>query len=134
MADLADLKPQKDTVEVLLKHPVTEADLMNDDGTQMTITVYLPHAKEYKEAQYALQNFRLKKIQKNRGRSEFTAQELEGGVIDVMAQTIASWNITYGGKKPKLSVATAKEVLAEYYWIRDQITEAVDEAQVFTKA
>ncbi|HEY9819108.1 MAG TPA: hypothetical protein V6D20_25345 [Candidatus Obscuribacterales bacterium] len=133
MTDLSKLKPEKDTVEVLIKHPITDEDLLNDDGTQMTITVYLPHSKEFKEASYEVQNRRLKAVQKNRGKVDLDAEKLDREALELEAKTIAAWDITYGGKKPKLSLEAAKEVLSDLPWLRDQIAEAVANAQVFTK-
>ena len=46
----------------------------------------------------------------------------------------ASWNITYGGENPKLSVAKAREIYDEVFWIKAQVEEALAESLDFTKA
>jgi hypothetical protein len=53
-------------------------------------------------------------------------------VLRFFCKSTSSWNITYGGKKPKFSVAVAKEVYQEVFWIRDQIEEAVANSLDFT--
>jgi hypothetical protein len=37
--DLMNLIPTTDAIEVVIKHPSTFEPLLNDDGTEMTITV-----------------------------------------------------------------------------------------------
>ena len=47
MSDLNDLVPTSDTIDVVLKHPTTGEILTNDDdGSQMTVTVYAPPPKK----------------------------------------------------------------------------------------
>ena len=74
--DLKKLIPENDTVTITLKHPGTGAVLQNEDGSDMTISFYLPHAKEAKKAQHAITNRRLKKMSSGK-KFELTAEELE---------------------------------------------------------
>ena len=97
----------------------------------MVITVYAPHSKEYKAVLHEQTNRRLKQAQ-GKKKMEFTAEDLEASGIEVLCKSTCSWNITYGGKKPKFSVAVAKEVYQEVFWIRDQIEEAVANSLDFT--
>lgn len=127
MTDLSDLKPKSSTLDVILKHPVSEETLFNEDKSEMSITVYLPHSPEYKAVQHELTNRRLKKK-----KVDITAEELEEFTYEVLAKTTKGWDITYGGEKPKFSVEKAKEVYSEVFWIKDQIEEAVAEHQDFT--
>ena len=48
--DLKNLTPTSDTVDVTIVHPTTLEPLTNDDKSEMTITMYAPHSKEYKAA------------------------------------------------------------------------------------
>lgn len=131
--DLANLKPTSDTVEVFIKHPTTFDQLSNDDGSEMTITVYAPHSKEYKQVAHAKMDQRLKQAQ-NKKKVEITAADLEKAGIELLAEVTKDWDITFGGEKPEFSVAKAKEVYEDVFWIRDQIEEAVAESLDFTKA
>ena len=131
--DLKDLTPTNDTVDVKLVHPVTFDPLVNDDGSQMTITVYAQHSKEYKKASHEQTNRRLKQAQ-GRKRIEITAEDIEDMSVEMLAQTTKSWDITFDGKKPKLTIEKAKDIYKEVFWIRDQIEEALSSSLDFTKA
>lgn len=127
--DLADLKPKSDTVEVILKHPKTEEVLMNPDGTEMTITVYLPHSKEHKKARHKRTDLFIKK-----GKQNLTAAEIEDLGTELLAETTKDWNITFNGEKPKLNMGNAKKVYEEVFWIKPQVEGAIGEALDFTIA
>ena len=131
--DLINLKPTSDTVEVALVHPNTGAALKNDDKTPMTITVYASHSKEHKAVLHEQTNKRLKAMQSGK-KQDFTAQDIEEATLALLSKITADWNITYGGEKPKLSVAKAKELYEEVFWIKDQIEGALADSLDFTKA
>jgi hypothetical protein len=131
--DLMDLKPTSETVDVLLKHPTTFEPLTNEDGSNMVITVYAPHSKDYKSAMHEQTNKRLKQSQAKK-KVDFTSEDLEESTLSLLANVTKSWKITYGGVKPQLTVPKAKEVYAEVFWIKDQIEEAVADSLDFTKA
>ena len=131
--DLINLKPTSDTVEVALVHPNTGAALKNDDKTPMTITVYASHSKEHKAVLHEQTNKRLKAMQSGK-KQDFTAQDIEEATLTLLSKVTADWNITYGGEKPKLSVAKAKDIYEEVFWIKDQIEGALADSLDFTKA
>ena len=131
--DLINLKPTSDTVEVALVHPNTGAALKNDDKTPMTITVYASHSKEHKAVLHEQTNKRLKAMQSGK-KQDFTAQDIEEATLALLSKITADWNITYGGEKPKLSVAKAKDIYEEVFWIKDQIEGALADSLDFTKA
>jgi hypothetical protein len=130
--DLKKLIPENDTVTITLKHPGTGAVLQNEDGSDMTISFYLPHAKEAKKAQHEITNRRLKKMSSGK-KFELTAEELEDLSVESLAKTTVDWNLTYDGDKPKYTVAKAKEIYSEIFWIRGQVEEAIAESMDFTK-
>jgi len=129
--DLKDLKPKSDTVDVEIVHPSTMEPLKNEDGSIMTITMYAPHSKEYKEVIHEQTNKRLKQSAKNK-KVEITAEELEKTGLLLLAKTTKKWNITFGGEQPKFSVDKAVDIYDEVFWIRDQIEEAVSDSLDFT--
>tara|TARA_R110000851_G_C12756338_1_gene532605 strand:- start:159 stop:557 length:399 start_codon:yes stop_codon:yes gene_type:complete len=131
--DLMNLKPTSETVEVKLVHPNTGDNLKNDDKTDMTITVYASHAKEHKAAMHEQTNKRLKTMQSGK-KATFKSEEIEESTLALLSKITASWDITYNGEKPKLSVAKAKELYEEVFWIKDQIEEAMADSLDFTKA
>lgn len=131
--DLMDLKPTSNTVEVTLKHPNTGVVLKNDDKTDMTIVVYASHSKEYKTLIHEQTNKRLKAMQGSKS-TDITAQEMEEATLDMLSKITSEWNITYNKEQPKLSVAKAKKIYDEVFWIKDQIEEALADSLDFTKA
>jgi hypothetical protein len=131
--DLMNLKPTSDTVEVMLKHPNTLDPLLNDDGSEMTVTLHASHSKEYKKIVHEQQDRRIKMMQK-KAKSQISAQDIERDATDLLAKVTAAWDITYGGEQPKLTVTKAKEVFTEVFWIREQIEEAFSDSMDFTTA
>ena len=130
--DLKDLTPKLDDIVVELKHPVTEEALKNDDGTVMTITVLAPHSKEYKKLQHDQISKRLKKAQKSKSQ-EVDFSDIEEATLEVLSKATKAWNITFGGEKPALSIAKAKDLYDEVFWIKNQIEEEVSDSLAFMK-
>tara|TARA_R110001592_G_scaffold46262_2_gene147347 strand:- start:3906 stop:4304 length:399 start_codon:yes stop_codon:yes gene_type:complete len=131
--DLMNLKPTSDTVEVTLKHPNTGDVLKNDDKTDMTIVVYASHSKEYKALMHEQTNKRLKAMQGKKN-TDITAQDMEEATLNMLSKITSEWNITYNKEQPKLSIAKAKQIYDEVFWIKDQIEEALADSLDFTKA
>ena len=131
--DLLDLTPKSDEIVVTLKHPSTGEVLKNDDKSDMTITVYAPHSKEYKKVLHEMTNKRLKKMQ-GKGNKDITAEELEEVSLDSLAKTTKEWNITFNSEKPKLSLVKAREIYEKVFWIKAQIEQASEEALGFMNA
>jgi len=136
--DLKNLIPTTETIEVTLTYPNGHEKvgqvLQNDDGTDMTITVYAPHSKEYKAAVHEQTNIRLKQMQKGgRNANVITAEELEVATIKMLVKTTKDWNITLDEKQPKFTHEDATALYEKAYWIKDQLEEAVAEAEVFTQ-
>lgn len=131
--DLKELTPKSDEIVVVIKHPATGEPLKNDDKSEMTITIYAPHSKEYKKVLHEQTNKRLKKMQ-SKGNKDITAEEIEESTLEALAKTTKEWNITYGGELPKLTVTKAKEVYEDVFWIRSQIEGAVEDSLDFMRA
>jgi hypothetical protein len=79
--DIASFIPTTDTVEVELKNPATGEVMTNKDESPMTITMYLPHSKQYKEVRHAQTNKRIQENQK-KNKKVITAQEIEAETLD----------------------------------------------------
>ena len=127
--DLRDLTPTTDTIEVKIVHPVSKGPFLNDDETQMTVEVYAPHTKQYKSGVYKQASARMKMSKTD----DIDFEALEDAGIELLAGITKTWNITYDGKKPKLTPAKAKEVYTEIFWLKMQVEEAVNTFEVFTK-
>ena len=131
--DLKDFAPKSDEIVVEIKHPINKEPLMNDDGTPMTIVIYAQHSKVYKKVQRELINKRLKEAQES-GSKEIDYEQLEEAALELMVKSTKSWNITYEGKKPKLTEAKARQIYDEVFWIKAQIEEAAATSLDFMKA
>ncbi len=131
--DLKELTPNLDDIVVPVKHPVTGEVLKNDDGTEMTITLLAPHSKEYKKAQHDQIAKRLQKSQKN-GSQELDYSDIEQATLEVLSKTTKAWDITFDGEKPKLTVAKAKSLYEEVFWLKNQLEEEVSSSLDFMKA
>jgi hypothetical protein len=134
--DLKDLVPTKDTIVATIKHPSTFEPLVNSDGSEMTITLWAPHSKEYKSVMHDQTNIRLQKMQAKGGRKAtvITAEEIEVDTLRMLAKTTKEWNITFDKVQPELTVDAARELYREVFWIKAQIEEALEESDVFTPA
>ena len=131
--DLKDLTPKSDTIDVVLVHPNTGEELTNSDGSNMTICMYATHSPEYKKVMHSQTNKRIKAATKGDDLT-MTSEDLESSTLDVLANTTKSWDITFSGEKPELTVKKAKEIYTEVFWIKVQLDEAVTNSLDFTKA
>lgn len=131
MADLMDIGTVKETTDVILYHPVNSEILRNDDGSEMTITVYSPYSKHVKAVTHAQMNRRLQRAQRTGGRLNTTSEELDASSMDLLVKSIASWNITLGGTKPEFTEAKVREVFEKLPWVREQVDQGVGDLQGF---
>ena len=125
--DLKKFVPENDTITVTLSFGGEV--LKNDDETDMTIELYLPHSKEYRKIRHAQTD---KMIESKKERLK--AAEAEELGISFLASTTKSWNITYGGEKPKCTQAKAKEVYDYLTWVPELLLDGVEKSKGFTKA
>tara|TARA_R110000787_G_scaffold119051_2_gene229972 strand:- start:48 stop:446 length:399 start_codon:yes stop_codon:yes gene_type:complete len=130
--DLKDLTPNLDDLVISVIHPVTSEVLKNDDGTVMTITVMSPYSKEYKKLQHEQITKRLKKAQKSKSQ-EVDYSDIEEATLEVLSKATKSWDITFDGEKPELTVDKAKAMYEDVFWLKTQLEEEVSESMAFMK-
>lgn len=130
--DLNNLIPTDDIIVVEIKHPVTDEPLLKDDGKTMTITVYAPHSSTYKSAVHEQTNKRIQKAAKGK-KVTFTAEEIEGATLELLAKTTKDWNIQLNGKSPKFSVVEAMDLYSKLPWLKSQVLEAQEDYTAFLK-
>lgn len=124
--NLFDLIPASDTVVIELKYKGEV--LTNADGSPMTVEVYLPHAKEYREIRHKQADFIISK-----GEEKLKSSEYEDLGYNFMADTTKGWNITLSeGDQPKFSKKKAREVYEKLPFIVELIRDVVDKQEVFT--
>lgn len=131
--DLKNLTPKSDVVVVQLKHPATKEVLLNEDKTPMEITLAAPHSKKYKSVIHSQTNKRLEQMQANK-ETVFKVEDVEAAALETLSKATESWNITFDGEQPKLTVKKASEIYDEVFWIKDQVEEAYESSLDFMKA
>ena len=130
MTDLSAFEFKQDTLTVNIKHPGTGDVLTNEDGTPMTIEVWLPHTAVAKAVDYEYTDKYLAAMDKGKKR---TAEQLDKQRLERLAKVTKAWNITLDKKKPDLSVEAATGVYGRLVWLYRQVVEEVEEAVSFTK-
>tara|TARA_R110000851_G_scaffold80673_1_gene177369 strand:+ start:3243 stop:3644 length:402 start_codon:yes stop_codon:yes gene_type:complete len=129
--DLMNIGTTKETSDVILYNPINSEILVNDDKSEMTITIHGPYSKKYKTISHAQQNRRLMKAQRTGGKLNLTAEELEASALDLLVKCVDGWKITLGGDKPKCTEAKVREVFETLPWVREQVDSALGDAQAF---
>lgn len=118
----------KDTTDLLLVHPVTGEELVDDKGEKVVITLYGTSSKEYRNAITALAN-------RNTARKNkvVKAEQAKLEIIELLVECTASMSgLEVQGKAPK-----TKDDFREIYsddslsWIKDQVDEAIGDRSNF---
>jgi hypothetical protein len=127
--DLSNFVPKSDTATFEIRHPVTGEILAKDDGTEMTVTVYLPHSKEYKAVVHEQNNKRITRAQK--GKAVYTSEDLEEATLDLLVKTTKDWNIQFDKKNIKFSQEEAREIYTKLPWVKAQIMQQQEDLTNF---
>lgn len=130
--DLSNFIPTKDTIEVVLKHPVTDEVLTKDDGKPMVIVVNAPHSPKFKAVVHEQANKRLKKASKGKV-APITAEEWEESMIEGLAKTTESWDIQMNGKSVKFSLEAVIDLYNKLPWVKEQVQAAQEDYTSFLK-
>ena len=128
--DLSNFIPTSDTLTVIIKNPVTDEALMKDDGTEMSVTLYAPHSKEYKAAVHAEANKRIQKIAKTK-KNTFSSEEIEASSVELLARTTKDWDIQMNKKSLKFTVDVAIDLYQKLPWLKQQLLEAQEDYTAF---
>ena len=129
--DLMNIGTTKETSDVILYNPINSEILVNDDKSEMTITIHGPYSKKYKSISHAQQNRRLMKAQRTGGKLNLTAEEIEASALDLLVKCVDGWNITLGGEQPDCKESKVREVFEALPWVREQVDAALGDAQAF---
>jgi hypothetical protein len=124
--DLNDFLPKSDTTEVILVHPKTQEPLLNDDGSEMTIEVWLPHSKHSKDIRYSQADELIAE-----GKKGLKTAESERLQLTILAKSVKAWDITLKGQQPEVSFDVAYQIFDDFAFIRRQVEEAIDKAEAF---
>jgi hypothetical protein len=123
---LRDVGTVKDTTTLTLYHPATGKDLLNADGTAMTVTLHGPYSDRYKSVLREQQQRRMTDMTRAARGTTLDAEELEAMTRELIVRCIEDWNVTLeGDEKLPFSPETAEGVFAEFPWARDQVSAAM---------
>ena len=120
---LRDVGTVKTTTTITLYHPATGKDLLNADGSPMTVTIHGPYSERYKSVLREQQQRRMTDMTRAGARANMTSEEVEALSQELMYRCIEDWSITLeGDEKLPFSPETVEPVMAEFPWVKDQIS------------
>jgi len=108
-----------------LLHPVTGQVIRDDDDNAMRVRLVGKDSKEYRKAQRAITERRLK----SRSRANrFDADGIEQEATDLLVACTVGWEgFAEDGKDLEFNKANIRKVYTNYPWIREQVDEFVDD-------
>lgn len=128
---LLSIGKTKDTTDVLLYHPDNGEALLNDDGSQMSITIYGPYSKRYKQISHEQQNRRLTKAQRSGGKLNLTAEEIEASSLEILIKCVVDWNVTLTEGVEEFSEEKVRYIFEARPWVREQVDAAFGDTRAF---
>lgn len=133
--DLSDIAPANDTAKIELYHPSTGETLTDDSGNPMWIEVYGPESAHSRDVSKQFLNRHLQRAQRSGKMSlNMSADELEAQGLEALAKNIKGWHVVLNGSTPDCNEASAKDLLTDYPWIREQIEAGRDTRANFMKS
>lgn len=132
--DLANLTSEygPDAGALLELRGPDDAQLFNDDGSPMTLTLLGADSDVAVKARNANQNRRLQQGT----RMKLTAEGLDADGASYLAKLTTGWNITLGGEKPPFSYEAAVKLYAnpKLAFVREQADAFIADRANFLKA
>jgi len=120
-----------ESAEMTLVHPVSGEPLVNDDESEMTITVAGLDSPRYKEVAHRQQDARLQAAQRRQG-APLSAAKIERDALELLAECVISWRITLGGSaNPPCNKDAAVSLFKTYPWVREQVDRFVHDRRSF---
>lgn len=118
----------KDTHDLVITHPATGEDLINDNKTVVTVTIYGSQSPEYQKAKNKALNKRMSKVGKKP-----TAEQLEADGIDMLLACTKSFNnfekIDFGSGV--IDPKNIKQAYIDTPWFKDQVDAAIIDNSLF---
>ena len=129
MTDLNDLIFDDHPTRVDLVHPETKEEL------GFHVLVASEYSNQFREYVYSKVQAKIDKGEDDNSEADkkVNIKELKDQEAEEYAALTVGWDITVGGKKPKLSKSKAEEVYKKWPWIVDQVKDAVEKKAAFTE-
>ncbi|WNZ59904.1 hypothetical protein QEG98_28280 [Myxococcus sp. MxC21-1] len=123
--DIGSLQ-RSDTTTVEILHPVS------GDATGMKVVVHGVDSPTYREADRALRNRRLHKLQHSGRASKLTAEDTDKDGLELLVRCTAAWEgFRENGEPLPCTKDNARRVYEEHPWLRRQVDAAVTDAASF---
>lgn len=123
--DLSQFETGSEGEWLELLHPVTGQPIADDEGNTLRVQLLGKDSKEYRKAQRAITERRLKSRSKA---NRFDAEALEQEAVDVLIACTVAWEgFAEEGKELECKPANVRKVYLEYPWIKEQVDEFVDD-------
>lgn len=119
-----------ETAEMTLVHPVSGEPLLNDDESEMVITVAGLDSPRYKEVSHRQQDARLQAAQRRQG-APLSASKIERDALELLAECVISWRITIESSNPPCNKEAAISLFKAYPWVREQVDRFVHDRRSF---
>ena len=131
--DLSLLAYCEEPVNLVLKHPITGNEIVNDNETQPMLKMMSMEREEVKQLR---RDFQDKANKKTSLRKDFIpALAYEKLATTIILACLKGWdNVFLGGEELAYSRENAKKLLAKLPWVEAQITEFLQEEANFIKA
>lgn len=112
----------KDTTQVNITLP-------NGEPTDISIEVAGQDSDEFRKAEVAKRNRRLKAAQKGK---KITAEQLDEEGLDLLVNCTVSWqNVFWGKDEMECTPENVRKLYTEHPFIREQIDEAIADRTLF---
>lgn len=103
-----------------ITHPGSGEVIQNDDGTDMTVTVYGEFSEEYKEAFFEQTEARIEKARES-GTTSLPYKDLEAETFELVCRVTKDWNISTDDGPVELTLENARRIYKEYPWLQRQV-------------
>jgi len=114
---------------------MTIADPVTGEDTDLWIQLQGKDSDEYRKAQRAIANRRLRQSQRRRNRFELTAEEIEEEALDLLVAVTIGWSDTLylDGKPLPFSADNARSLYTRFAWLKEQVDRFVDDRANFMR-
>lgn len=132
--DLSNLISDE-SVEIVIRHPGTGADLIAENGEPVTIRIFGRDSEVFRNHQKSVVN---KRLQQSNRKAAASVEQMEIDAINTLAACIAGWtNIDVPGKAGmplEYNRSNARLLVSKVIWLREQIDEAIGDRANFLQA
>lgn len=124
--DLSQLDVQEGCSTLVLRHPVTDEPLIDEETKEeVSIDLLGVESKKMQSVQHRLANARLSKGMKG-GKLKITAEQLEASSLDLLTEATVGWkHIKVDGNKPPCTSENIRMVYKRFPFVVEQVDEFI---------